>query len=87
MLSRGNNQSAKISKDNLLTARTPPQRQRWFSKKVKLKGNLVIIVAMIYGDPCLKHFSVLKVTATKLALRRKKNTSNYHAFTCSTKKI
>ena len=34
---------------------------------------IVIIVAMIYGDPCLKHFSVLKVTATKLALRRKKH--------------
>ena len=29
---------------------------------------------MIYGDPCLKHFSVLKVTATKLALKRKKKT-------------
>ena len=40
--------------------------------------NLVMIGALIYGDPCLIYFSVLKVTASKLALKRKKTSSSMH---------
>ena len=56
MLSRGCNQSAKISKDIPLTAGTHLRRDGthlrrvWLFKKVKLKMNLVIIGALIYGD-------------------------------------
>ena len=52
MLSRGCNQSAKIPKDIPLTAATHLRRQRLVVQeiKVKLKMNLVIIGALIYGD-------------------------------------